>query len=308
LKLHVTNGDAVLHLFKKAGIVGTHVAWRDALYEGPVPAALSLAELSRVRAQYAASRGYGNAIKLFHEFSARDAAIARAPTYEEVVLWFEHDLFDQLHILQILVILDALDLEPGKISLVQSDAYLGSLTVDELSALYPRRKTVTNGIISAAKRGWDAFTATDPEALLAHTHIDFHGLPFMRAALRRLCEEYPGPADGLSRSQRQALAAVAQGPALKADELFVRAQGREEAAFFGDANFYAVLDDLRSRPAPLIEGADGLTATTALGRRVLGGDADWLAEGGSADRWIGGVHLTPDLRLRFDGDAGIFRS
>ena len=306
MKLHITNGDAVLYLFKKAGIVGTQLAWRDALHEGPVPCAISLAELSRMRAQYAASRGYGNAIKLFHEFEARDAVIARAAAFEETVLWFEHDLYDQLQILQILVILDALDLEPGKISIIQSDAYLGSLTADELSALYPRRKTVTNGIISAAKRGWEAFTASDPGALLAHTHIDFHGLPFMRAALRRLCEEYPGPSDGLSRSERQALAAVAQGPVLKPDDLFARAQGREEAAFFGDANFYAVLDDLRRAPSPLIEDERDTIVTTALGRRVLGGDADWLAEGGQADRWIGGVHLAAERSIRFDADAGAF--
>ncbi|MHB8146282.1 MAG: hypothetical protein ACYDGM_03345 [Vulcanimicrobiaceae bacterium] len=308
MKLHITNGDAVLYLFKKAGIVGTQIAWRDALHEGPVPPATSLAELTRIRAEYAASRGYGNAIKLFHEFASRDAVIARAGEFEEVVLWFEHDLYDQLQILQILVILDVLDLEPGTISIVQGDAYLGSLTAEELSALYPRRRTVTSGIISAAKRGWDAFTASDPDALLAHTHIDFHGLPFMRSALRRLCEEYPGPDDGLSRSERQALAAVAQGPAPKPDELFRRAQGREEAAFFGDANFYAVLDDLRSAPAPLIESDRDVAVTTALGRRVLGGDADWLEEGGRADRWIGGVHLTAVRSLRFDSAAGLFRS
>jgi hypothetical protein len=40
--LHVTNGDSVLHLWKKAGLLGTHMAWRDVLHEGPVPAGLDL--------------------------------------------------------------------------------------------------------------------------------------------------------------------------------------------------------------------------------------------------------------------------
>ena len=271
-----------------------------------MPGEQSLAELSRIRAQYAASRGYGSTIKLLHEFAVRDAAIERAREFEEVVLWFEHDLYDQLQLLQILVILDALALEPGRIALVQSDSYLGSLTAEELAALYPRRKTVTNGMLSAAKRGWEAFTANDPHTLLAHTHIDFHGLPFMRSALRRLCEEYPGSSDALSRSQRQALAAVAQGPVSKREELYARSQGREDAAFLGDANFYAVLDDLRQSSAPLIESEGGIESTTALGRRILGGDADWILEGAPIDRWIGGVHLSNDYLLRYDDDAGVF--
>src|SRR5665213_267762 len=66
--LHVTNGDSVLYVFKKAGILGTHVAWRDALHEGPVPAGLSLEATSAVRTRYRAERGYGNPIKINHDF------------------------------------------------------------------------------------------------------------------------------------------------------------------------------------------------------------------------------------------------
>ena len=61
--LHVTNGDSVLHTWKKAGLLGTHLPWRDILHEGPVPANMTLEALSRVRADYLASRGPGNAIK-----------------------------------------------------------------------------------------------------------------------------------------------------------------------------------------------------------------------------------------------------
>ena len=44
---------------------------------------------------------------------------------------------------------------------------------------------------------------------------------------------------------------------------------------------------------------------TALGRRVLAGDADWL-ETHPIDRWIGGVHLTPEQVVRWDEDAAAF--
>ncbi len=297
--LHVTNGDTVLYLFKKAGITGTHVAWRDALYEGPVPSG-SLEEATAYRASFAAARGYGNPIKIIHDFERRDAQLRRAAEFQEVVLWFEHDLYDQLQILQILTALERLDLEPGRISIVQSDQYLGTMTADELSPLLARRRVVTAATFRSARRAWERFTSKSPLDLFVASKEDAIGLPFLRASLRRLCEEYPWTRDGLSRSQRQALEAVAQGPAHDR-ELFARAQAREEAAFMSDGTFAKVVDDLRASPAPLIESDADVVAVTALGRRVLAGDADWL-EAAGIDRWIGGVHLHSAKPTRWDDD------
>ena len=303
--LHVTNGDSVVYLFKKAGILGTHLPWRDILHEGPVPAGLSLEELSRVRATYLATRGLGSPIKLLHDFSARDATLRRAPEFEEVVLWFEHDLYDQLQVAQVLAELDAMNLDPGRISIVQSDEYLGRMVADELVGLFPKRRTVTGATFASAVRTWNAFTSPNPRDLEDHAKTAIPGLPFMRPALHRLFEEFPWVADGLSRSHRQALQAVSQGPA-RNDELFRRAQAREEASFLGDSAFNAIVEDLKRSPA-LIEGEEGFLEPTALGRRVLAGDADVLAEG-PLDRWIGGVHLVGTDAPRWDDDAATFRT
>ena len=304
--LHVTNGDAVVYLFKKAGVVGTHLPWRDMLHEGPVPPGATLEELSHVRGEYLASRGLGKPIKLLHDFAARDATFRRAPEFAEIILWFEHDLYDQLQLLQILVELDAMRLEPGKVSLVQSDQYLGSMTADELIALFPKRRTVTDATFDAARSAWDALRADDPGALLAHTQRDAPGLPFLRAALRRLCQEFPWSGDGLSRSQRHALQAVASGPT-RPEELFRRAQAHEEAPFLGDLAFDAIVRDLQMQPAPLVEGEDGALEATARGRSALAGAEDWL-QAQPLDRWIGGVHLTAEHCYRWDDDTARFVS
>jgi hypothetical protein len=301
--LHITNGDGALDLLKKAGILGTHLAWRDALNEGPVPPELSLEETSAVRVRYLALRGYGNPIKLIHDFQRRDAQLRRAREFEEVVLWFEHDLYDQLQLLQILTALEELDLEPGRIAVVQSDQYLANMTVDEILPLLPKRRTATAAIFKSARRSWTRFTSASPADLYAAAGEDAIGLPFLRSALQRLCEEYPWTRDGLSRSQRQALYAVAQGPA-RVEELFARAQAREEAFFLGDRAFAKILDDLRAMPGALIEEEGGLVPT-ALGRRVVAGDADWLDEH-PINRWIGGVHLAPERLTRWDEDTARF--
>lgn len=295
--LHLTNGDAVIYAFKKAGILGTHLAWRDVLHEGPVPSG-PLEDCTRVRGSYLASRGYGHPIKLLHDLETRDATMRRAREFDEIVLWFEHDLYDQLQILQILTVLDEMQLEAGRVSIVQSDAYLGSMTAEEIVALHPKRQTVTRALFERARELWIAFTRDDPSDLFARTTHDHIGFRHMRPALRRLFEEYPWTSDGLSRSQRNALQAVGQGAAPR-DELFRRAQAREEAPFLGDSAFYAILGDLQSHPGPLVEGEGGELLPTALGRRVLAGDANW-SEAGLPERWIGGVHVGGATRWRWD--------
>lgn len=304
--LHITNGDAVVYLFKKAGVIGTHLPWRDVLHEGPLASGVSLEQLSRVRGEYLATRGFGNPIKLLHDFATRDATFRRAPEFSEIILWFEHDLYDQLQLLQILVELDAMQLEPGRVSLVQSDVYLGTMTADELIALYPRRKTVTVALFEQARAAWDAVCAPQPDALLASSTRDVQALPHLRAALHRLCQEFPWSVDGLSRSERHALQAVAAGPA-PADELFRRAQSREEAPFLGDLAFAAILRDLKNESAPLIEGEEDALEPTARGRSTLAGAEDWLHTL-ALDRWVGGVHLTGEHAFVWDDDAARFVS
>jgi hypothetical protein len=251
-----------------------------------------------------AERGYGNPIKLIHDFERRDAQLRRADEYDEVVLWFEHDLYDQLQLLQVLTSLDELNLEPGRISTVQTDHYLSSMTVDEILPLFAKRRTATPAVFKSACRTWERFTSASPADLYAAAGEDAIGLPFLRTALRRLCEEYPWKRDGLSRSQRQALYAVAQG-AGRTEELFARAQAREEAYFLGERVFEKMLDDLRTGEGALIEEEEGHLVPSALGRRVLAGDADWLDER-AIDRWIGGVHLLRGQLTRWDDDTARF--
>lgn len=296
--LHVTNGDSVLHTWRKAGLLGTHLAWRDALHEGPVPGTMPLDALSRVRADYLASRGHGNAIKLHHDFEKRDALIARANQFEEVVLWFEHDLYDQLQLLQILAVLHERGIGAGAVQLVQSEQYLGMLSADEIMALFPKRRFLTSAMADAAARTWRAFTAEDPPELVTLSARSVAGFPFLAPALKRLCEEFPSADTGLSRTQKHLLEACAQG-ARSREDLFRRSQAREEASFLGDSGCYAHIDDLAAEPAPLLSPLETGYELTVLGRRVLAGDADWL-EHQPLDRWIGGTHLTAQNDWRWN--------
>jgi hypothetical protein len=270
--LHVTNGDAAVPLLRAAGVEGPILPWRDVLHDGPVPA-LDAAQLREVRARFLRSQGRAGDDG---SFAGRDHLLEAA---DELVLWFEHDLYDQLQVAQVLASSEA----PAR--LVQTDDHLPEV---DLAALEP--VPVDDAERRLARRVWDAFRAADPTGLEALA-LDGDELPHLRTAVARLLEEYPSVANGLARSEQQALEAVAVGAAARLDA-FEAAQAREEARFMGDTSFFALLERLE----PLV-GRHPALRPTERGRRVLALEEHFVTR-----RWIGGVEIVPPTpRWRWDG-------
>ena len=100
--LHITNGDSVGMTLHQTGLPGDILAWRDILHEGPTPAGLSLEQMSQVRAQFLAGHTLGTYEDVLANFIQRDTTLAHSAAHKEVVLWFEHDLYGQLQLIQLL--------------------------------------------------------------------------------------------------------------------------------------------------------------------------------------------------------------
>ena len=133
--LHVTNGDITVDLLRQAGLAPHAVAWADVLHEGPVPGGLDDAELRRVRAEFIAGADGVDAVEV-RRFEEQDRALA-ANRGREYVLWFEADLYDQLQIAQILAALAALEVAPGRVTLICIGEYPGIAHFGGLGELEP---------------------------------------------------------------------------------------------------------------------------------------------------------------------------
>lgn len=322
--LHITNGDSAGGSLRESGLAGDVLPWRDMLHAGPVPAGLDLDALRPIRARFLAEDAGLLYDDVLAALEARDAALAGSDAHDEVVLWFEHDLYDQLQLLQILDWFAGRDSGAARLSLICIGAHpdvrpfygLGQLTPAQLAALFPSRQPVTPAQLALSRAAWAAFRAPDPTGIEAVLAGDTGALPFLAGALERHLEEYPAAGDGLSRTERQILELVAEGHTQPA-QLFRASYDREERPFLGDLPFFHVVRELTADPRPLLAGpflipAGGEPndafraqelALTADGRAVLAGQADWMALHG-IDRWLGGVHLTGhDPARRWDRDA-----
>ena len=86
--MHITNGDSTVYVMQQAGVAVEIVPWRDVLHEGPVPANMSLAEMSVARASFIADSGWADYERVLREFHERDAKLASFPRHERLVLLY----------------------------------------------------------------------------------------------------------------------------------------------------------------------------------------------------------------------------
>jgi hypothetical protein len=288
--LHITNGDSTAIALRRTGVTGGVIAWRDILHEGPTPAGLALEAMSDVRARFLASIGAGTFADVRREMGARDAALRGA---RQVVLWFEHDLYDQLQLIQILATLatqpeTAAELiSISKFPGIEPFHGLGQLSPAQLASLWPGRRRVSPAQLSLGTRAWKAFCSSDPLALQHLASSDTTSLPFLHDALVRHLEEFPAPPDGLSRTDRQILRGVAAGNQTF-DSIFQANQAMETAPFLGDVVVRLRINALVNARTPMLTHEPH--TLTPAGQRVLAGDADARQLSG-IDRWLGGVHL-----------------
>jgi hypothetical protein len=308
--LHVANGSATTSLIEAAGIPGRSSLWADVLYDGPVPGGISDAELLRVRARHLSGLVDAAYLAEVNGLQRWRDEIDDVASYDELVLWYEHDLFDQLNLLQLLSWLKGRLAASKTVKLIEIGTFpgrpsfkgIGELNPDDVSSLLERRMPVDHERYAVSERAWTAFRQSSPEALDELRHENAGPTPFLEAALRRFLEEYPWTSDGLSRSERRLLEMASSGP-VDLWTTFVHMHQGETAYYITDLSLLSLLRDFSRLDPPLISIAgtsleedripNGTVRITDRGRAILSGKLDRVATYG-IDRWFGGVHLTSD--------------
>jgi hypothetical protein len=234
-------------------VPGAIIPWDDVLHEGPVPAGLSPHELRRCRAEFLAI-DWGAVADIERGLASRDQAVVAAAAGDEIVLWFEHDLYDQLHVLQVLDLLHGLQAAGqlvARVTAILADDYLAAQPDERLGQWFASRAVVSAVQFAAAAAAWEAFRSPEPVALQGFQHPG--AWPSLAPALRRHLQQFPAVGNGLSRTERQTLAAAAAGPR-PLRELF-RASNHEceDAIFMGDAGWWSHIRPLLTGAVPLLE-------------------------------------------------------
>jgi hypothetical protein len=239
---------------------------------------------------------------------ARHADRVEASRYDRVVLWFEHDTYDQFKLARCLA--KFAETPPAYLEMVTLEHYpgamrfigLGQLPPEALRLLWNERKPVTKNQVDAGQTAWNLLRLPDPTPLAKAAAAGFTDLPYLARALRRHCQELPLSRNGLSLTERLILQLLAERPRTIGEVFRDLMLEREPLPWLGDLMLSTLIENMKRASRPVFDAVfetgdttwprEHLTITS-LGRSVLAGDVDWLSLS-PPERWLGGVCIRAD--------------
>jgi hypothetical protein len=248
----------------------------------------------------------------------KERALRDSADYERVVIWSEHDCYDQLTLIRLLGHY-ASHRRPAHLELINLGDFpgakrfigLGELPPEALRMLWTTRKPADPSQLQLGLNAWHALANSDPRPLAAIMRSHTPALPLLAGALHRHLRELPSALNGLSLTEELALAVLAEGP----DNL-IRLIGRllfvsDPLPGQGDWNACHRVLAMQTANVPVFTRSPGLDregkarppwtdvlAITELGRSMLRGEVDFRTLKPAA-RWVGGVEIAtgnPDWR------------
>lgn len=317
--LHIRCGSDLRPGLRAAGFAGDFLEYSNPLCQGPVPAGEDwLAHRAAFIAEaYGALVGHDHA-RIAGDLAQAEAALAEAAQrYARIVLWCEHDSYDQLVLVRCLAQFAATP--PRVLELISVGAFpggarfigLGQLPPEALRLLWPHRQGLDAATCAAGAEVWRQLRLPDPGPLAAVARAGVPGLPHLAGAVRRHCQELPWLGDGLSLTQRLVMQVLAERPRPIGEIFRQLMRIRDPLPWLGDVMLVHILREMqRARPA-VFEGAPAgerweneILCLTGVGRGVLAGAVDFLSLA-PPDRWVGGVRVTGNAACwRWDDQAG----
>lgn len=304
--LHIRCGSDLGPSLKEAGFRGAFLEYSDPLCQGPVTrdANWLVRRATFLRQAYGVWTGQ-SAEQIAQDLErAEEVLQSAAQTYERIVLWFEHDSYDQLVLARCLA--QFADRPVRRLELISVGGFpgtvrfigLGQLPPEALRLLWRERRPLAAHEVRTGQAIWEMLRASDPTPLAVAASMPTLGLPHLSHAIRRHCQEFPWVSDGLSLTERLVLQRLAEGQKTMGEVYRDLMLGREPLPWLGDLMFRFVVESMKRASRPVFTATPGHTqrwpgeqlTITDVGRAVLAGAVDWLSLAPPA-RWLGGVQI-----------------
>lgn len=209
--LHITNGDSLNDRLNLLGVEGHFAVWREMLCEGKTVFAVGSPEFIKSRKTFL-KEVYDVDTSLYEErFGSQLDAIAMANDYEQVVLWFEYDLFCHINLVAAISFLESISYQ-GSLYLVCSGRVdgdprllgLSELNEVQLSEHYTQKIKLDKEDRALGVKIWRHYCNEDHTLLHPGLAKD-SSFPYLSNCLLAHKERFPQIATGLNTLETQLL-------------------------------------------------------------------------------------------------------
>ncbi len=197
--LHVLNGDSTAKILENSEIKGDVIVWRELLCDGPLHKNVGSDEFWLNRYTFFENELGVERLEYFDKTIKEIVKLEDVSVYNEVVLWFEFDLFCQVNLLALCTyLLDnyvkkvnyylvCTGNEEGKEQLQP----LSNYSSEEYQTLYDNKITLSKTSLEYAKECWNVFVKNDFEQLKNFNFNQSSKFQYLQLAINQHLMRFP---------------------------------------------------------------------------------------------------------------------
>ncbi len=251
--LHITNGDSTTNYLKKLNFQGDFITWREMLCEGKTSTDVGSEHFWKSRFDFL-KQSYKVTKKQFIDLTLKEYRnLCNHKSQEEIVLWFEYDLFCQINMIAVISWLKRYR-KGRKISLVCSGEVKGSnkllglaeLTEKQLKEQYQNKTELTIDDIEYADYVWQLYCSDNPIKLQnVYQYQQNTTFKYLIDSLLVHLQRFPSIGNGLNNVENSILDITANSTLNSQDELIRELLQQENQYGFGDLQYKKQINDLK---------------------------------------------------------------
>ena len=251
--LHVLNGDSTAKILENSEIKGAIVVWRELLCDGPLHKNVGSDEFWLNRYTFFENELGVERLEYFDKTIKEIVKLEDVSAYNEVVLWFEFDLFCQVNLLALCAYLLENYVKKVNYYLVCTENENGKKELQSLSNyssedyinLYENKIALSKTSLKYAKECWNVFVKNDFEQLKSFNFNQSSKFKYLQLAMNQHLNRFPSE-NGLNEISTEILNIINFRALLENEivkELLIWQQ-KETVYGFGDLQYFQYLNKL----------------------------------------------------------------
>ena len=250
--LHITNGDLTTNYLKKLNFSGDFITWREMLCEGKTTTDVGSENFWKNRFDFLNS-SYKITKKKFIDFTLKEYRnLCNQKAQNEIILWFDYDLFSQINMLAVLSWLKRYR-KGHHISLVNSEKVEDSNTICTISNLnseqiiqhFKNRIELKQDDLEYADYIWQLYCSDSPLRLesvyLQNTTSPFQ---YLNSVLASHLQRFPSIENGLNKVENTILKTANKHSSINKKQLVATLLKEQKLYGFGKLHYFYKIDTL----------------------------------------------------------------
>ncbi len=272
-RIHIVNGDSTKWILEQSGLDGEIVVWRELLCDGPVSEPLFSDEFWQARYDYFEKELNVSRLEYFDKTIKELLKAEFLEGVEELVLWFEYDLFCQVNLMAVCSFL----LEHFRKDVVYSMVCVGmekdrqgwqtlaDYKPEDYVSLYENRINMSRASFEYAHECWKVYAKKDKKGLQEFNFRKNKRFKYFHVAMLQEQERFTDET-GLNQIDRKIIELLEEGRHTSGTiiKLLLIWQKTETVYGFGDVQYEHRLQKL----AEYYEEKNGVLGLNLVGQKI----------------------------------------